>query len=99
MRGKKKSFPEKIRKIIFERQGYICGNSSHEKCLYNKGLSIHHIIANTELNAKLYGDDFLQSAENGIVLCDWCHNHQAELNFLKKKKESLILKLNKKTNI
>lgn len=69
MRGRKKSFNEKVRKKIFEKYFYICANNKEPKCLYNKGLSIHHIVANTEMNAKLYGDEFLQSEKNGILLC------------------------------
>lgn len=32
----------------------------------------HHLLANTKLNAKLYGD-LIQSAENGVYVCQPCH--------------------------
>ena len=43
-----------------------CGESEYWK------LEIHHIIANTKLNRKLYGN-FIQSKDNGVIVCKNCH--------------------------
>jgi hypothetical protein len=90
MRGRKKSFNEKVRKRIFEKYHYVCANNNEPKCLYSQGLSIHHIIANTEMNAKLYGDEFLQSDNNGLLLCNYCHDHVGEILWIQELKKSLI---------
>lgn len=89
MRGQKKSFNSKIRKRIFEKYHYLCANNSDPKCLYNKGLSIHHIIANTEMNAKIYGDDFLESERNGILLCSFCHNNVYTIEWIQNLKKDI----------
>ena len=52
MRGQKKSFNETLRKKIFDKYRYMCANRDAPKCLVNKGLEIHHIIANTKMNMK-----------------------------------------------
>ena len=75
---------------------YACANFKHPKCLYKKGLSFHHVIPNTELNAKLYGDDVLQSEENCLPLCVWCHDHQAEINWIQEKRKLLEIKYTNK---
>ena len=95
MRGRKKSFNKTVRKKIFEKYGWICANNNDPKCLYNKGLSIHHIIPNTEKNAKIYGDEFLQSESNGILLCSSCHENVSTISWIKTKKKELEKKYKK----
>ena len=41
-------------------------------------------------NAKIYGDEFLQSERNGILLCNWCHDHVNEIKWVQDLKKSLI---------
>ena len=83
-----------VRAKIVKRAYCQCENWNHPKCKCTKGMSIHHIIANTNMNAKLYGDDFLQSEDNGMLLCSYCHDHQAEMELVQRKKSELLEKLN-----
>ena len=53
------------------------------------------MIANTKMNAKIYGDDILQSEDNGILLCNYCHDHHSIMDVVKKQKEKLLIKINK----
>lgn len=39
-------------------------------------MSIHHVVANTILNRKLYGDK-IQSVENGVYVCQKCHDNHS----------------------
>ena len=55
-------------KIILER-GKKC-----EVCGKTAGLSFHHIIHNTKMNRKTYGDK-IQSEENAMLLCENCHSN------------------------
>jgi len=59
------------REKVFARAGYRCACQC-EKCLGNEQLEVHHKIANTAVNRKVYGE-WLQSAENAVVLCGYCH--------------------------
>lgn len=34
------------------------------------------------MHSKLYGEDHLQSKENALLLCKWCHEHQAEFSWI-----------------
>ena len=62
------NFPPEIRLYILQRDNYHC-----TQCNSTQYLEIHHIIANTKLNRKLYGDK-IQSARNGVLCCRNCHN-------------------------
>lgn len=98
MRGKKISFNKETRKKIYEKYKYMCANNKDDKCLFNQQLSIHHIIPNTKLNAKLYGDKFLQSEKNGILLCSWCHEHVNEIKWIQELKENIKKELSNNDN-
>jgi len=87
---KRPTFPEEVREYIWDKYFSQCANWKHDKCITPTGLSIHHVIANTETNAKIYGDDFLQSKENGILLCDWCHRNYTLIEWLYEYKLKLI---------
>lgn len=90
MRSSKQTFPLEVRESVFQKNCFQCENSLHAKCLGNVGLSIHHIISNTKLNARLYGDKFLQSEDNAMLLCYYCHDHQAEMPRVKERKQKLL---------
>ena len=94
MRAQTKTFSNEIKERIWNKYHFLCANLNHKKCLKNKGLSIHHIIANKNVNASIYGDDKLQSEENGILLCNWCHDHHREIDIVIKKEKELKEKWN-----
>lgn len=66
-----------LREKIFERAGYLC------RCGY-RATEIHHIIANTKLNRKLYGDN-IDSEKNLIAVCKDCHNKHSLWDMEKRK--------------
>jgi 5-methylcytosine-specific restriction endonuclease McrA len=59
------------REMVYSRAGYRC-ECQCEKCLGNDNLQVHHRIPNTKMNRGLYGEK-LQSENNAVVLCGWCH--------------------------
>ena len=62
------TFSKETRASILIRDRYKCVN-----CGSQNWLEIHHIIANTKLNRKLYGEQ-IQSKENGVLVCKKCHD-------------------------
>lgn len=83
------TFNQETRQNIYEKYWHKCANSADEKCLINKGLSIHHLIHNTKPNQKKYGDR-LQSEANGLLLCQHCHTNQACFTWIQE--QALALK-------
>jgi len=83
-----KTFDQSTRENIWKKYWNKCANSAHEKCLINKGLSIHHLVHNTKPNQKKYGDK-LQSEANGILLCQQCHNDQATFSWIQEQAKLL----------
>jgi 5-methylcytosine-specific restriction endonuclease McrA len=79
------TFSRETREQIIQRDRFRC-----TQCGNSNWLEIHHIIANTKLNRKLYGD-FVQSAENGILVCKKCHDKHSLWD--KELKKLLKLKL------
>lgn len=66
----KPTFSEETRKAIFIRDNKQCVNCGED----NKfKLSFHHLIHNTIVNRKIYGDERIQSEENGVTACQQCH--------------------------
>jgi len=84
-----KTFSTEVRERIYKRAGCQCENYKDPKCMGNVGLSIHHIIHNTKTNNNHYGEENIQSEENGILLCDWCHNHYSMINLSEEKRKEL----------
>lgn len=41
------------------------------------------------MNAKLYGDIFLQSEKNCVLLCQYCHDHVYEMGWINEKRKEL----------
>ena len=79
----KETFSYDVRERLFSKYNYICANFKNtEKCLINKGLELHHIVHNTIVNRKLYGNDNVQSEENGMPLCKYCHDNQAQFAWI-----------------
>lgn len=64
----KQTFSDYTRGVIIIRDQCRCVNCR------KPATEIHHLIANTKLNVKLYGQDKIQSAENGVCVCKDCHN-------------------------
>jgi len=83
-----KTFSHETREYIWLKYNRKCANYNDPKCLIDKGLSIHHIIHNTKINQKLYGD-WLQSKENGILLCQHCHTNYSLVDKVKQKEFEL----------
>lgn len=65
---KKETFSQLVRSTIILRDLSVCVNCP------KPATEIHHLIANTKLNVRLYGQDKIQSAENGVCVCKDCHN-------------------------
>ena len=65
---KKQTFDESTRLDIVSKYAGRCVNCR------KPATEIHHLIANTKLNVRLYGQDKIQSAENGVCVCHQCHN-------------------------
>lgn len=61
-------FPGPTRKDIYLSFEGKCG-----QCGRKDNLQIHHLIHNTILNRKLFGDR-IQSKENGYLCCESCHS-------------------------
>ena len=62
-------FSNLTRLEIYSRDDCKCTQCGDDEYF---NLEIHHIIANTKLNRKLYGN-LIQSKENGILCCHKCH--------------------------
>lgn len=86
------NFSPNTRKEIYKRDHNQCTNHTNDKCKVDVGLTIHHIVHNTILNRKLYGNKNIQSAENGVVLCIQCHTNYSLIPFVNKKRKELINK-------
>jgi 5-methylcytosine-specific restriction endonuclease McrA len=67
---KSETFDEERRKEIWIFYRRKCAN-----CREKNGLSIHHLVANTKPNRKKYGNEKIQSIENGILCCQGCHDN------------------------
>jgi 5-methylcytosine-specific restriction endonuclease McrA len=93
--NKMKTFDLPTRELIWSRYRRKCANYDDPKCLIDQALSIHHVIHNTKVNQKLYGD-WLQSAENGILLCQHCHTNYSLVDKVKQKEIELKNKLKNK---
>lgn len=69
---------------------------------WERAKEIDHIIPNTKTNIRIYGNDLIQSAENGRDLCKHHHNtrsiwgQQAVIDLREKWKPFSKSKLNKK---
>jgi len=61
------SFSLETRAFILKRDKKKCVNCGA------KATSIHHLIHNTVMNRRIYGNDKIQSAENGVCVCQQCH--------------------------
>jgi 5-methylcytosine-specific restriction endonuclease McrA len=79
--------------IIEEAKGFC---QSNLKDYLHRGTEIHHILANTKLNRKLYGDR-IDRKENLILLCNDCHNKHSL--FDKDKRKALRDKWNKEIEL
>jgi len=86
------TFSKAIRDKLLSIYNWQCANYKHTKCQGNKGLSFHHIVPNTKTNIKLYGNKHIQSEENALPLCDWCHTHRTEIGWIQLLKNKLINK-------
>lgn len=82
------TFNQETREKIYKKFWNKCANSEEPKCLINQGLSIHHIVYNTIPNQKKYGSK-LQSVENGLLLCQHCHNNQASFEWIQELENKL----------
>lgn len=58
------------REVVILRDKGLCVNCG------KAGIEVHHIIPNTKLNKKLYGDQ-LESMENLVLVCKNCHNNHS----------------------
>lgn len=92
-----KTFTQETRIKIYEKYWHKCANSEADGCKINEGLSIHHLIHNTKPNQKKYGD-LLQSQENGLLLCQQCHNNQSTFGWIQTLAKSVEDTFNKKIN-
>ena len=63
------SFSKLTRLEIYSRDNAKCTQCGEDEYFL---LEIHHIICNSKLNRKLYGN-LIQSKENGILCCHSCH--------------------------
>lgn len=66
------TFSEEIRKEIFRRDGEKCVNCEEKNKFL---LSFHHLIHNTKVERRNYGNERVQSAENGVTVCQQCHSN------------------------
>ena len=66
----KTCFSKENREIIIAREKGKCYNCG------DKGIEIHHIIANTKTNRLIYRNQ-IQSVKNGVLVCKACHNCHA----------------------
>lgn len=76
--NKIETFSKETRIEIWKRDKMCCSRifENGETCRSTIGLSTHHLVANTILNKKLYGEERIQSLENGKLVCYKCHtNH------------------------
>ncbi len=87
------TFDQDTREKIYKKYWHKCANSQEDGCLINQGLSIHHIVYNTKPNQKKYGDK-LQSEENGLLLCQHCHNNQTRFKWIQDLENTLKNKWN-----
>lgn len=86
------TFSKETREKIYKKYWYQCFSWKDKKC---KGkLSIHHLVHNTKINVKLYGNKRIQSEENGILVCDYHHIHFGNYNKLRQEVERLFKKSN-----
>lgn len=72
------NFSRETREYIWNRAGWIC-EINGKGCTRRQKLQIHHIIPNTKENRKKYGNKFIQSADNGVLVCENCHAQYAQL--------------------
>jgi len=63
------NFSAETRLAIYRRSGGYCEAPGCK----NKATSIHHLLHNTIQNRKNYGNDKIQSEENGKHVCEQCH--------------------------
>lgn len=81
------TFSSQVRmEVEINQQGRCYLYGKVRGCRKDKFLGFHHLIENTQANRKLYGER-IQSRENAIMLCDFCH--MCELALFKDKKEKL----------
>jgi len=72
----KQAFSDDTREYIWERAHHTCELQA-AKCTFTQGCSPHHIIANTKTNRRVHGNDVIQSARNGVLLCHSCHERHS----------------------
>ena len=65
-------------------------------CGSTQALEFHHIIPNTILNRKIYGNERIQSKENGFLICK--PDHEKVNIILKEKRKALKQKWNAEIN-
>ncbi len=68
----KQAFSDKTREHIWARARHTCELEA-SGCIKRNFLAPHHIIANTTTNRRVHGNDVIQSARNGVLLCASCH--------------------------
>lgn len=89
------TFSKDVREAIIKKCSGVCLNCGKRK--YR--MEIHHIVPNTKLNVKLYGNDNIQSEINGVLVCQPCHfNHALWDKQLKKAVLEVFLSKQKKSN-
>lgn len=84
-----KTFSRKTRERIYKKYNWQCANFKADNCKLREGLSIHHVVHNTKVNEKLYGDK-LQNEENGVLLCQQCHNNYSTIVWIEVLRQTLI---------
>lgn len=67
--SKRETFAPGTRQEIYLKFDCKCG-----QCGSKFGLQIHHLVHNTITNRKIYGDERVQSGENGYLCCQGCHD-------------------------
>ena len=68
--GFKETFSEETRIIIWHRDKKSC-----VICSGRHFLSIHHVVPNTKMNRRLYGNERVNSGINGTLVCQKCHDN------------------------
>ena len=86
------TFSKEIREKVLTKFNLQCANYAHSKCQWKKGLTFHHVVSNTKVNIKLYGNNKIQSEENALPLCVWCHEHQLQIDWIQTLKKELLAK-------
>lgn len=95
----KHTFSTDTREKVLEKYWHECANNKHKKCKGRMGMTFHHVVENTIVNEKLYGKENIQSTENALPLCVWCHDNRLQIPWIADKKKELINKWEKEKEI